>query len=95
MPCTQVVFNASDVTVSELLKAVQDANFAAELLSKQEEESSRPEARKPPCCKHCMITPSSAARSATEHVTNVRCRLPGWRCWACTARHAPRQWSGH
>lgn len=31
----QVVFDASEATISELLKAVQEAGFAAELLQKQ------------------------------------------------------------
>ena len=35
----QVVFNASEVTVSELLKAIQDAGFAAELLQTHVEEA--------------------------------------------------------
>lgn len=33
----QVVFDSSEVTISELLKAIQDAGFAAELLQKQED----------------------------------------------------------
>ena len=32
-----MVFDASEATISELLKAVQDAGFAAELLQKQED----------------------------------------------------------
>ena len=36
---TQVTFIKSDVTVSEVLKVIQDAGFTAELLQKQDLEA--------------------------------------------------------
>ena len=35
----QVVFDASEATVSELLKAIQDAGFAAEVLQTHAQEA--------------------------------------------------------
>ena len=41
----QVTFNKNDITVSEMLKVIQDAGFTAELLQKQDIE-----ARQEVCC---------------------------------------------
>ena len=36
----QVTFNKADITVSEILKVIQDAGFTAELLQKQDTSGS-------------------------------------------------------
>ena len=104
--CMQVTFMKKDVTVSEILKVIQDAGFTAELLQKQDLEA-RQEVIGPLCATRQLDTASMRPRL---HVRDHHChgltleglhgellvgRWQDWKSLACTALPAPQLWRRH